>query len=52
MYDITRMLNLYRAGKIKLDERINKKYSLDEVNQGYEDLVGGQNVRGVLIHEH
>ncbi len=52
MYDITRMLNLYRAGKIKLDELITKKYSLDEVNQGYEDLVGGQNVRGVLIHEH
>ena len=52
MYDITRMLNLYRAGKIKLDELITKTYSLDEVNQGYEDLVGGQNVRGVLIHEH
>ena len=52
IYDITRMLDLYRAGKLKLDELITKQYSLDEVNQGYEDLVGGKNVRGVLIHEH
>jgi S-(hydroxymethyl)glutathione dehydrogenase/alcohol dehydrogenase len=52
MYDITRMLNLYRAGKLKLDELITKRYSLDEVNQGYEDLVGGKNIRGVLVHEH
>ena len=52
IYDITRMLNLYRAGKLKLDELVTRQYSLDEVNQGYEDLVGGKNVRGVLIHEH
>jgi NDMA-dependent alcohol dehydrogenase len=52
MHDITRMLNLYRAGKLKLDELISNTYTLDQVNQGYEDLVGGKNVRGVLIHEH
>jgi alcohol dehydrogenase (nicotinoprotein) len=52
IYDITRMLDLYRAGKLKLDELVTRQYSLDEVNQGYEDLVGGKNVRGVLIHEH
>ena len=52
IYDITRMLNLYRAGKLKLDELVTRQYSLDEINQGYEDLVGGKNVRGVLIHEH
>jgi S-(hydroxymethyl)glutathione dehydrogenase/alcohol dehydrogenase len=51
-YDILRMLNLYRAGKLKLDELITKTYSLDEVNQGYDDLNGGQIVRGVLVHQH
>jgi alcohol dehydrogenase (nicotinoprotein) len=52
VYDIKRMLDLYRAGKLKLDELITKQYSLDEINQGYEDLVEGKNVRGVLIHQH
>ena len=25
---------------------------LDEVNQGYEDMMAGRNIRGVIIHEH
>ena len=28
-YDIKRMLELYRAGKLKLDELVTKQYSLD-----------------------
>jgi NDMA-dependent alcohol dehydrogenase len=51
-WDITRMLDLYRAGKLKLDELVTKTYSLDEINQGYDDLVAGKNIRGVIIHEH
>jgi S-(hydroxymethyl)glutathione dehydrogenase/alcohol dehydrogenase len=52
MRDITKMLDLYRAGHIKLDELITKKYKLDEINQGYDDLLAGKNVRGVIVHEH
>jgi S-(hydroxymethyl)glutathione dehydrogenase/alcohol dehydrogenase len=51
-YDIVRMLDLYQAGQIKLDELITQRYSLDQVNQGYQDLQDGKNIRGVLIHEH
>jgi alcohol dehydrogenase (nicotinoprotein) len=50
--DIPRVLDLYRAGKIKLDELITTRYTLDEVNQGYEDMMAGRNIRGVIIHEH
>jgi len=50
--DIPRLLSLYRAGKIKLDELITRKYRLDEVNQGYEDMMAGRNIRGVIIHEN
>jgi len=46
------MLDLYRAGRLKLDELVTSTYKLDEVNQGYQDLLDGKNVRGVLIHEH
>jgi S-(hydroxymethyl)glutathione dehydrogenase/alcohol dehydrogenase len=50
--DIPLMLDLYRAGKLKLDELITTRYKLEEVNQGYRDLLDGRNVRGLLIHEH
>jgi NDMA-dependent alcohol dehydrogenase len=50
--DIPKLLGLYRAGKIKLDELITRRYSLDEINQGYQDLLDGKNIRGVLVHEH
>ena len=50
--DIPLMLDLYRAGRLKLDELVTTTYRLDEVNQGYQDLLDGKNIRGVLIHEH
>ena len=46
------MLELYRAGKLKLDELVTRTYTLDEVNRGYEDMMAGRNIRGVIIHEH
>src|SRR5271170_7968508 len=50
--DIPLMLDLYRAGRLKLDELVTTTYRLDDVNQGYQDLLEGRNIRGVLIHEH
>ena len=50
--DIPKILGLYQAGDLKLDEIITRTYTLDEVNEGYEDLLVGKNVRGVIIHEH
>jgi alcohol dehydrogenase (nicotinoprotein) len=50
--DIPLMLDLYRAGRLKLDELVTARYRLDDVNQGYRDLLDGKNIRGVLIHEH
>jgi S-(hydroxymethyl)glutathione dehydrogenase/alcohol dehydrogenase len=50
--DIPRILDLYRAGKLKLDELITTRYKLEEVNRGYEDMMAGRNIRGVIIHEH
>ena len=50
--DIPKILGLYQAGDIKLDEIITRTYRLDEVNEGYDDLMNGKNVRGVIVHEH
>jgi S-(hydroxymethyl)glutathione dehydrogenase/alcohol dehydrogenase len=50
--DIPKILGLYQAGDLKLDEIITQNYTLDQVNEGYDDLLAGKNVRGVIIHEH
>lgn len=50
--DIPKILGLYRSGHVKLDELVTRTYTLDEVNQGYEDLEAGKNIRGVMVHEH
>jgi NDMA-dependent alcohol dehydrogenase len=49
-YDILKMLGLYQAGELKLDELVTSRYSLEQVNQGYDDLVAGKNIRGVIVH--
>jgi Zn-dependent alcohol dehydrogenase len=30
---------------------ITRRYSLEQVNEGYRDLLDGKNIRGVIIHE-
>ncbi|MQA95902.1 MAG: NDMA-dependent alcohol dehydrogenase [Streptosporangiales bacterium] len=52
LFDIPRLVRLYRSGDLKLDEVITRRYRLDEVNQGYHDLLDGKNIRGVIVHEH
>jgi NDMA-dependent alcohol dehydrogenase len=46
--DIPRMLELYRGGKLKLEELRTKTYTLDEINTGYDDMRNGRNLRGVI----
>ncbi|MCW2723527.1 MAG: alcohol dehydrogenase [Frankiales bacterium] len=50
--DIPKILGLYQSGDLKLDEIITNTYTLDTINDGYDDLLAGKNVRGVLVHEH
>jgi alcohol dehydrogenase (nicotinoprotein) len=38
-------------GHLKLDEIITARYSLEQVNEGYRDLLAGKNLRGVILHE-
>lgn len=49
-YDVPRLLRLYMEGQLKLDELITKTYTLDDINQGYEDLRNGRNLRGMLMY--
>jgi S-(hydroxymethyl)glutathione dehydrogenase/alcohol dehydrogenase len=42
------LLNMYRAGALKLDELVTKTYTLDQINQGFADMRTGSNIRGVI----
>jgi NDMA-dependent alcohol dehydrogenase len=48
--DIPRLLRLYAEGKLKLDELVTNTYKLDDINQGYQDMRDGTNVRGVVLY--
>src|SRR5262249_25073874 len=50
--DIPRLLSLYREGKLLLDETVTTEYKLADVNEGYDDMLAGRNIRGVIVHEH
>jgi S-(hydroxymethyl)glutathione dehydrogenase/alcohol dehydrogenase len=50
--DIPRLLSLYRSGVLKLDELVTQTYTLNGINDGYQDMFDGHNVRGVIHHEH
>ena len=39
---------MYNLGQLKLDELVTKEYSLDDINEGYEDMLAGRNIRGVI----
>ena len=51
-YDIPRLLRLYKDGRLKLDELLTRTYPLEDINQGYEDMRTGKNLRGMVMHSH
>ncbi len=49
--DIPKLLNLYREGQLDLDGLVTKTYDLDGVNDGYDDMRAGNNIRGVMVYD-
>ena len=47
-YDIPKLLTMYKAGKLNLDDMITRQYQLEQVNDGYNDMLEGRNIRGVI----
>jgi len=48
-WDIIMQTEMYRDGKLLLDELVTSTYTLDQVAQGYEDMHAGKNIRGVVL---
>jgi S-(hydroxymethyl)glutathione dehydrogenase/alcohol dehydrogenase len=49
--DIPRLLALHRQGQLDLDGLVTRTYKLEDVNQGYQDMRDGKNIRGVMLYE-
>lgn len=49
--DIPKILDLYMAGKLKLDELVSKVYPLDEINAAFADLQYGEVARGIIAYK-
>ena len=45
---VPNLLNLFETGQLKIDEIITQEYTLDQVQQGYEDQAAGTIIRGVV----
>ena len=47
-FDIPNLLSMYREGQLKLDEMVTRRYTLDQINEGYADMKSGKNIRGII----
>jgi S-(hydroxymethyl)glutathione dehydrogenase / alcohol dehydrogenase len=47
-YEIPRVLSQYMKGHIDLDSLITREYKLEDINQGYQDMRDGVNLRGLI----
>src|SRR5438477_9811366 len=46
--DVPRLIALYRAGKLKLDELVTRRFALNEVGEAFAALQAGDVARGVI----
>jgi NDMA-dependent alcohol dehydrogenase len=45
---VPKLLQMYRTGELDLDTIATRSYQLSEINQGYEDMRNGLNLRGIV----
>jgi S-(hydroxymethyl)glutathione dehydrogenase/alcohol dehydrogenase len=45
------MVDLYRSGKLNLDDLVVRHYTLDQVNEAYADLDRGEIGRGAIMFD-
>ncbi len=47
-FDIPQLLSMYQAGRLNLDDMVTRQYKLEQINEGYQDMLDGKNIRGVI----
>ncbi len=47
--DVPKLVTLYQAGRLKLDELITNRYPLEEINEAIESVERGEALRNVIV---
>ena len=47
--DLPRLLDMYESGRLDLDGLITERYSIDDAQEAFDDLVAGKNARGLIV---
>ncbi|GAC67093.1 NDMA-dependent alcohol dehydrogenase [Gordonia soli] len=42
------LLNEYRSGKLNLSDLVTNTYKLEQINEAYDDMLAGNNIRGLI----
>ncbi len=48
--DAQMYVRLYKAGKLPLERLVTRTYKLEDINQGYQDMHDGKNIRGLVVY--
>jgi len=43
-----RLVGLYKSGLLEVDAMVTNTYRPEDINQGYQDMLDGKNIRGVI----
>ncbi|MGW0160429.1 NDMA-dependent alcohol dehydrogenase [Mycobacterium sp. NPDC003323] len=43
-----RLAALYKSGLLNIDDMVTRTYRLEDINTGYQDMLDGNNIRGVI----
>jgi S-(hydroxymethyl)glutathione dehydrogenase/alcohol dehydrogenase len=46
-----RLAALYKSGLLNIDDMITRTYKLEDINSGYQDMLDGNNIRGVIKYD-
>jgi S-(hydroxymethyl)glutathione dehydrogenase/alcohol dehydrogenase len=49
--DMPRLVDMYMAGKLKLDDMISRRIKLEEVNDAFEEMKRGEIARSVIVFD-
>lgn len=49
--DMPRLVDMYMAGKLKLDDMVSRRIKLDQVNEAFEEMKRGEIARSVIVFD-
>lgn len=49
--DFPLFLEMYQQGKLKLDELVSQRFTLDQINEAYAEMLTGKTARGIIVYD-